>query len=190
MTKAELRKKYLNERLSLSEKDVDDYNHDICENFFAKLDLSKINILHSFIPMEKTKEPDTWIIINKVKNQFPHIRISIPRINVQSIVIENFFFEDPRQLKTNTWGIPEPEYGVPTATDAIDMVLVPMLIADRSGHRVGYGKGFYDKFLSTCKPSCIPVGLCFYEPIERIDDVNELDMPLRYCVTPHKVHQF
>ncbi len=64
------------------------------------------------------------------------------------------------------------------------MVLVPMLIADQNGHRVGYGKGFYDKFLATCKPSCIPVGLCFYEPVASIDDVNALDMPLKYCVTP------
>ena len=69
------------------------------------------------------------------------------------------------------------------------MVLVPMLIADKNGHRVGYGKGFYDKFLATCKPSCIPVGLCFYEPVSIIDDINALDMPLKYCVTPAEVHR-
>ena len=190
MTKAELRKKYLNERLSLSEKDVWQFNQDICENFFSRLDVSGIKVLHSFIPMEKTKEPDTWIIINEVKRKFPQLRISIPRINVQAIAIENFFYESPDQLKINAWGIPEPAYGVPTPTDAIDMVLVPLLIADEAGHLVGYGKGFYDKFLGTCKPSCVSVGLCFYDPIDKIDDINGLDMPLKYCVTPFKVHQF
>jgi 5-formyltetrahydrofolate cyclo-ligase len=190
MIKADLRKKYLDERLSLSERDVERLNRDICENFFSRLDISGISVLHSFLPMEKTKEPDTWMIINEVKEKFPDIRISIPKINTQAIIIENFFYEGPEQLKTNAWGIPEPAYGVPTPTEDIEMILVPMLIADKSGHRVGYGKGFYDKFLSTCEPSCVPVGLCFYDPIDSIDDINNLDMPLKYCVTPFKVHQF
>lgn len=190
MTKAELRKFYLNERLSIRDEHLRQFNQDICDNFFAEVDLRGVKVLHSFIPMENTKEPDTWMIINKIKKQFPHIRISIPKINVQSLKIENFFFEGIEQLKTNAWGIPEPEYGIPTKSEEIDMVLVPMLIADRQGHRVGYGKGFYDKFLATCKPSCISVGLCFYEPIARITDVNELDMSLKYCATPAKVYQF
>jgi 5-formyltetrahydrofolate cyclo-ligase len=190
MTKAELRKFYLNERLSLSNEDLEQYNRGILENFFSQLEFDAVKVLHSFLPMENTKEPDTWQIINRVKKEFPRIRISIPKINVQSLEIENFFFEGPDQLKTNAWGIPEPDYGQPTSSDEIDMVLVPMLIADQRGHRVGYGKGFYDKFLATCKASCVPVGLCFYEPIARIDDVNELDMPLTHCATPVKVHHF
>lgn len=190
MTKAELRKFYLNERLSLGEEEFERYNWDICENFFSQVTLESVKVLHSFLPMENTKEPDTWKIINRLQKNFPDIRISVPKINVQSIEIENFFFEEIAQLKSNAWGIPEPEYGVPTTTSDIDMVLVPMLVADQYGHRVGYGKGFYDKFLATCKPSCIPVGLCFYEPINRIDDVNDLDMPLKVCVTPVKAHWF
>ena len=190
MTKAELRKFYLNERLSLSERDLAQFNRDICDNFFNHIDLQKVKVLHSFIPMENTKEPDTWMIINRVRKNFHHIRISVPKINVQLISIENYDYENPGQLKPNAWGIPEPEYGEATDTSDVDMVLVPMLIADQFGNRVGYGKGFYDKFLATCKGSCIPVGLCFYEPILRIDDVNGLDMPLKYCVTPVKVHRF
>jgi 5-formyltetrahydrofolate cyclo-ligase len=190
MTKAELRKFYLNERLSLNDSDLQQYNWDICENFFNQIDLREIGVLHSFIPMQNTKEPDTWMIINKIRKELNHIRISVPKINVQSIEINNYYFVAPEQLKPNAWGIPEPEYGEATITSDIDMVLVPMLVADQYGHRVGYGKGFYDKFLATCKPSCIPVGLCFYEPILRIDDVNALDMPLKYCATPIKVHRF
>lgn len=190
MTKAELRKIYLNERLSLSDDEFARYNFDLCENFFAELDLQNIKVLHSFIPMENTREPNTRMIIYKVQEQYPHIQISIPKINPQTVVIENFYYEGTEQLKSNAWGIPEPQYGVRTNTQDIDMVLVPMLIADQDGHRVGYGKGFYDKFLATCKSSCLPVGLCFYEPVSRIDDINDLDMPLKYCVTPATVHRF
>jgi 5-formyltetrahydrofolate cyclo-ligase len=190
MTKAELRKFFLNERLSLTDAALDQFNREICDNFFSQLNLQNVRVLHSFIPMENTKEPDTWRIINKIKSDFPSIKISIPKINVQTIEIENYFFEGPKQLKTNAWGIPEPQYGTPTKPEEIDMVLVPMVIADQQGHRVGYGKGFYDKFLATCQPSCIPVGLCFFEPIARIDDINDLDVPLKYCATPAKVHRF
>src|SRR5688572_26230892 len=181
MTKAALRKFYLNERLSLTDIQLVELNAAICENFLSQLNLTHVNVLHSFIPMEKTNEPDTWRIIQGIQKKFPHIRISIPKINVKTIEIENFYFEGREQLKVNPWGIPEPDYGERTATEDIDLVLVPMVVADQYGHRVGYGKGFYDKFLSTCKPSCISVGLCFYEPIHRIEDITELDVPLKYC---------
>lgn len=190
MKKAELRKFYLQERLSIKEKDLQQHNIDICENFFSEFGLKDIKVLHTFLPMENTNEPDTWIIINKVRKHFPHIRISIPKINVSSIEVENFFLEDLEQLKLNPWGILEPEYGERTKTEDIDMVLVPMVIADQYGNRVGYGKGFYDKFLATCRPSCVTIGLCFYDPITRIDDVNALDVPLKYCATPTTVHRF
>jgi 5-formyltetrahydrofolate cyclo-ligase len=190
MTKAELRKFYLNERLSLRDQDLAQFNRDICDNFFDKINLGEVKVLHSFITMENTNEPDTWMIINRIKKSFPSIRISVPRINVQSLSLENFYFENHTQLKHNAWGIREPEYGEPTPTSDIDVVLVPMLISDQYGHRVGYGKGFYDKFLATCKASCVPVGLCFYEPILRIDDINEWDVPLKYCITPVKAHKF
>lgn len=190
MTKAELRKFYLNERLSLSDQDLAQFNREICDNFFDQISLEEVKVVHSFITMENTKEPDTWIIINRIRKNFPDIRFSVPKINVETRSIENFYFENPGQLKPNAWGIWEPEYGELTATADIDLVLVPMLIADQYGHRVGYGKGFYDKFLATCKASCIPVGICFYEPILRIDDIGEWDMPLKYCATPVKVHRF
>lgn len=190
MTKAALRKFYLNERLSLTEPQLAGLNAAICENFLSQLDLADVNVVHSFVPMEKTNEPDTWRIIHAVKKKFPHIRFSLPKINVKNIEIDNFYFEGTEQLKVNEWGIPEPQYGERTASEEIDLVLVPMVIADQYGHRVGYGKGFYDKFLSTCKSSCKSVGLCFYEPIHRIEDVTTLDVPLKFCATPIKVHRF
>jgi len=71
-----------------------------------------------------------------------------------------------------------------------DVVIVPMVIADERGYRVGYGKGFYDGFLAKCRPDCQFIGVCFYEPIEEIEDVHEHDVKLHACVTPSKVHLF
>ena len=86
--------------------------------------------------------------------------------------------------------IPEPKQGIPTPTDKIALVIVPLLAFDKSGARVGYGKGFYDKFLKGCRPDCKKIGLSFFEPIEQISDTNEFDINLTHCITPNKLYQF
>ncbi|MEZ0130689.1 5-formyltetrahydrofolate cyclo-ligase, partial [Flavobacterium sp. LBUM151] len=58
------------------------------------------------------------------------------------------------------------------------------------GNRIGYGKGFYDKFLAECKPETIKIGLSFFEAVNQIDDVFESDVKLDYCVTPLKIYTF
>ena len=70
------------------------------------------------------------------------------------------------------------------------MVILPLLAFDQQGYRVGYGKGFYDKFLSGCREDCLKVGFSYFEPIETIDDCNEFDVPLDLCITPQNVYVF
>lgn len=190
MTKAELRKLYLAKRKSISEAEYLQLNHQLCENFFAAVDLSFIKVLHTFVPIEKNREPNTWLIIDRIRREFPHIRLSIPKINTETGGLENFFLEGMHQLTLNTWGILEPKQGIPTEPEKIDMVLVPMLTFDMNGQRVGYGKGFYDRFLATCRPTVKRVGLSLYEPVEIIQDIEDHDVPLSYCVTPTQVFSF
>ncbi|MFD1000158.1 5-formyltetrahydrofolate cyclo-ligase [Ohtaekwangia kribbensis] len=190
MTKAELRKIYLAKRKSISEAEYLQLNHQLCENFFALVDLSFIRVLHTFIPIEKNREPNTWLIIDRIRREFPHIRLSIPKINTETGGLENFFLEGMHQLTLNTWGILEPKQGIPTEPEKIDMVLVPMLTFDMNGQRVGYGKGFYDRFLATCRPTVKSVGLSLYEPVEIIQDIEDHDVPLTYCVTPTQAFSF
>jgi len=190
MTKAEIRKLYLQKRLTLSEDEYEKLNKKIADNFFDKLDLSHTKILHTFLPIEKTREPDTWDIINRILKKHPHIRIAIPRINNQTSILEHFYYEDEKQLEKNTWGIPEPKQGIPTPIDKIDAVLVPLLAFDTQGHRIGYGRGFYDKFLNQCSPSIKKIGLSFFPPLEKIADINPNDQLLTHVVTPEYVLTF
>lgn len=190
MTKEELRKIYLLKRLSLSEAEYTQLNSQLFEKFFTSVDLSSIKILSTFLPLEKNKEPDTWPIIEGMQKEFPHIRISLPRVNDQTGELENFFFQGRDQLQKNKWGILEPNHGTPIDPAQFDIVLIPMLIFDKNGHRVGYGKGFYDKLLVHCKPSCYRVGLSFYPPVEVIEDINEHDQVLTKVITPENVFSF
>lgn len=188
MTKSELRKLHLQKRLSLNEAECLHFSRQICDQFFTHVDLDYVNIMHAYLPIEKNKEPNTWLILDRIKKEFPKIRISLPRVRNNNL--ENFFFEGPYQLEKNNWGIPEPKQGVPTPSDKIDLVIVPLIAFDRRGNRVGYGKGFYDKFLKECRLDCMKVGLSFFEPVEKISDVEEYDIALTHCITPNKLYQF
>jgi 5-formyltetrahydrofolate cyclo-ligase len=187
MTKDELRKIYLQKRTSLPEGTYEQLNKQLCDNFFAHIDLSFIKVLHTFLPIQKTREPDTWLIIDRIRREFPHVRISVPKINTETSVLDNFYFEGMHQLENNTWGIPEPKQGIPTPTEKIDAVLVPLLAVDKAGQRVGYGRGFYDKFLASCRPNSMKIGLSFFPPVEKITNLHSNDLPLNKVVTPSEV---
>jgi 5-formyltetrahydrofolate cyclo-ligase len=188
MTKAEARKEFIQKRQALSEGEFQNLNLQLYNHFFAQVDLSFINCLHVFLPIEGKREPDTWQIIDRIRREFPHIRIIIPRVKDDEL--ENTYFEGYHQLKKNKWGILEPEQGVPAPTEKIDMVLVPLLAFDKVGHRVGYGKGFYDKFLAECRIRCHRVGISLFQPIDMIEDVGEDDITLTHCLTPSGVLKF
>jgi 5-formyltetrahydrofolate cyclo-ligase len=70
------------------------------------------------------------------------------------------------------------------------VVFVPLLAFDEVGNRVGYGKGFYDKFLGNCKKEVIKIGLSFYEAEPEIIDIYTNDIRLNYCITPQNIYKF
>lgn len=183
MTKKELRKIYLNKRMDLSEVQYEELNRQLSDQFFRTVDLSGIQVLHTFLPIKRTREVNTWLIIDRLKKDFTYIKVAVPKINNQTSELEHYFLENPEQLKNNTWEIPEPVYGIPTPTDKIDAVLVPLLAFDKQGHRLGYGRGFYDRFLGDCRPDCLKIGLSFFEAEEKINGINEKDIPLNLIVT-------
>ena len=112
------------------------------------------------------------------------VLVVVPQLDLQSGEMENVAFTANAELIENKWGIPEPTNGNIVDAAEIDVVLVPLLCFDHSCYRVGYGKGFYDKFLSKCRPDCLKIGLSFYPPVDNVSDLGPYDIPLDYCVTP------
>jgi 5-formyltetrahydrofolate cyclo-ligase len=90
----------------------------------------------------------------------------------------------------NQWGITEPEYGKEVPPQLIDVVIVPLLAFDTRGNRLGYGKGFYDRFLAECKADVLKIGVSYFEPEQAFEEVDEYDIPLDICVTPERVWSF
>lgn len=188
MKKEELRKIYLNKRKALSTTEHSQLSQRLCDQFFNTVDLTGVNVLHIYLPIESKHEPDTWLIINRIRKEFPHIRFSIP--SVKGDKIENTYFEEVKQLEKARWDILEPTQGTLTPIEKIDMVIVPLLTFDRQGHRVGYGKGYYDRFLKTCRTDCIKIGLSFFEPEPCIKEKSPHDVLLNACLTPEQHFRF
>ncbi|CAN5677091.1 5-formyltetrahydrofolate cyclo-ligase [soil metagenome] len=190
MLKKELRKIYLARQKSFSPEEREVKSFSIAGSFFQKFDLSKINFLHSFLPIEKFNEIDTRPVFEKIWREFPEIQTLVPRVNFQTNEIENLKFSIETQTAKNAWHIHEPTHNEMSETEKIDLVLVPLLCFDRKGFRVGYGKGFYDKFLKNCREDCLKIGLNYFSPVEEISDVNEFDIKLDFCITPEKIWRF
>lgn len=189
MTKQELRKTYLEKRQALSEAEYAQRTFKLYQNFFSNIDLSFVKVVHSFLPITSNNEPDTWLIIDRIRREFPHIRISIPRVNNKTGELENFYFEGLHQLATNSWGIQEPKKGIPTEPEKIDLVIVPLLVFDEQGDRVGYGKGYYDKFLKTCPNKTQKIGISLFPPVQKIPS-EDYDVKLTSAITPDQYIAF
>jgi 5-formyltetrahydrofolate cyclo-ligase len=188
MTKQELRKAYLKKRLLLSDNEYERQNILLSETFFKSVDISGVRILHAFLPIIKNHEPKTWLIISHVQTNYPAIKITIPRINADGEMTS--YILDENRLETNSLGIPEPKGGILIPSYSIDMILVPLLAFDKQGHRVGYGKGYYDRFLKVCRNDSANIGLSFFSPEEKITDTYLDDFQLGRVVTPEKVYTF
>lgn len=186
MTKSELREIYLNKRKAISAAEHNELSNQITQTFFEKIYLQKVRSLNCFISLKRKGEVETKGIFERLWQDHPRIRTFAPRINVRSGELESVAINDQTHLVENRWQIPEPE-GASTDPASLDLVIVPLLCFDESGHRVGYGKGFYDRFLAGCRRDCTKVGLSFFSRVERIDDINEFDITLDLCITPKEV---
>lgn len=187
MNKKELRIKHKALRNQLSEEDLEEMSLAIA-NKVLTLPIWEKTYFHVFLPITEHKEVNTEYILHLLSGKDKEIIIS--KSDFQTRDMTHFLLTDNTRIKKNEYNIPEPVDGLEVPTNKIDVVFVPLLAYDKTGHRAGYGKGFYDKFLSKCKPETIKIGLSFFDPEAIIEDVFENDVKLNYCVTPNEVYEF
>jgi len=190
MTKAELRKQYLNKRKQFAAEELQLKSLQIGMQFFKHFNVENIRYLHVFLPISRQNEIDTWPIIQRSLKNYPSLHIVIPRGNSNTLTLDNYCYTAETKLQTNQWGISEPVNGEMVAASLIEMVIVPLIAFDEKGYRVGYGKGFYDRFLAQCRKETVKVGLSIEAPVPEITDIDQYDIPMDYCITPEKLWEF
>lgn len=190
MNKIELRQIYLNSQKSLSRNEREERSGQTVDNLFANFDFSAQSFLNCFITLEKNNEIDTLGIFGRFWRNFPRLITTAPRINFEMNVLENVKVTPDTKFSENKWQVLEPEGSELIELGKLDVVLVPLIAFDERGYRVGYGKGFYDKFLSKCRGDCRKIGLSLFPPVEKIADIEDFDVRLDFCVTPQRVWAF
>ena len=180
-----LRSHYKKKRLSLTKQEVDHLSQRVCEQL-DKLSIWRLKHYHIFISISKYNELDTSSIINKLKSEKKII--IVPKISNNELV--HIAINDQTEFSINEYGIKEPNNGNHFIIENLDLIFIPLLAYDLEGHRVGYGKGYYDRFLKLTNKSSLKIGLSFFDPINKIQDIDDNDVKLDYCITPTQVHKF
>lgn len=189
MTKAELRKTYREIRGQLSGDGLEQFNALLLARLKG-VDWHDKTYIHTFLPIVQHNEPDMWKLIDFLRSAYQDKHIVVSRSNAADYSMDNFLLSEGVVLQKNAWGIVEPVDGERVDEKLLDVVIVPLLVADRHGNRIGYGKGFYDRFLARCRPDCLKIGISYFEPVALIEDVGPFDVPLDQLVTPERTYHF
>jgi 5-formyltetrahydrofolate cyclo-ligase len=188
--KATLRKEFLEKRSGITRSQYWVLNDDLIEQV-KLINWSQYQLVHVFLPIRKNLEVDTFSILNYFKCVHPYLKIVIPRTDFEQGKIVNVLYDHEYTiLRRNNHDIPEPIYGKIIPADQIDFIFIPLLAYDKKGNRAGYGKGFYDRLLATCRPDLKKAGLSFFEPVEEISDISSFDVKLDLCISPGKTWVF
>lgn len=189
LTKKDIRKEYLEKRLNLPDDVTTTLNRQLLAQS-RQLDYSPYRLAHIFLPITEKKEVDTHALADWARIVYPSLQWVLSKSDMKTGLMQHFLWEEDTVLVKNRFGIPEPENGALVSPTDIDLVFVPMLAFDKTGHRVGYGKGMYDRFLSDCRPDTTTIGLSLFEPVDKITDTDTLDVPLHIVVTPEVIYHF
>ena len=143
MLKKDLRKKYIDLRKTLSKDEVLSLSQKIFDNFVLQFNVLDNQKVHIFFPIETLNEINAKIFINYFFEK--NIQVFVPKMMGNKII--SIQIKQDTVFLQNSWGILEPESNE-NESDYFDYVITPLLYCDATGNRIGYGKGFYDKFFA------------------------------------------
>ena len=193
MKKSEIREKALAERKSWSQEKFEWMNSELLNQIQAFIQpLPRNLMLMSFHSMEQHREIMTAQLHEILINEPFYHQLIFPKVEKKTSQLIPYLIDKKSKFLASDWGILEPtnDTSVQLNPKDIDLIFIPLLAVDTQGHRVGYGKGFYDRFLAQAKPDVIKIGLSLNEPIEPIEDLNPFDVALDFAITPKSVYRF
>ncbi len=187
MLKHELRKLFMARRNELTEQELQYLNEKIVLEFQRTFP-DGARTVHIFLPILKKKEINTWPIIHWLWEK--NCTVVVPEMDEFNHLLISRLLSPDTMLQTNSWSVPQPVKAKQINDKKIDLVVLPLLAFDEHGYRVGYGSGYYDRFLGSLESSPGKVGLSFFPPVQEISDVHPGDIPMEACITPDRLFPF
>ena len=183
--KRDLRELFLNKRSKLSSQELSETSIRIFEQIRTDK-LIEGNLVMLYMSSQNHQELPTDTLFSLSD----HYNVCVPKAINKNGVMEAVMWNKNMPTNTNEWGIKEPLSDAYITPEKIDTVVVPLLCFDRAGNRVGFGKGYYDRFLERCSKEVKTIGLSYFEPVDKITDVETTDIPLDVVVTPKNIYRF
>jgi 5-formyltetrahydrofolate cyclo-ligase len=179
--KNELRRNFLDKRQSLSEEKAELKSEIIVNELTQLTRFKKASVIHSYVSIKKNREVDT---IKFIKRCLENGKKVVVPVMVGEGKLKHIRIHSLDDLSENSMGIPEPalDNSGPVSVNELDLVVVPMVAGDRFKNRIGYGAGYYDRFLENC--SALTVGLLFdCQIFDGKLPVQEFDIPLDILIS-------
>ena len=171
MNKTELRKEIRAKKRAMTEVEITSKSHRLCEKFLQCEAYQKARTIYGYLPYNQ--EVRTWELLEKAMKDGK--KVAVPKVCGEEMRF--IYITDLSQVGDGYCGIPEPLEDTPIAKEKDALVLMPGLAFDREGHRIGYGGGFYDRFLSA-EPAHPTVALCYdFQLVEELP-TEEFDIPV------------
>ena len=189
MTKAELRTLYKQQRMAFDSKEKMKLD-DLLLIQFQQFDFSFVQQLVSYFPSSKFNEPNTFLFTNYLRHFAQLYSIGYPKINTEDNTMQAILIDEETVYTPNSLNIKEPNGNEILNPLDIDLIFIPLLAFDQQGYRVGFGKGYYDKFLATCSDNTLKMGFSYFPPVEKIENIDIFDIAMDICITPEKIYEF
>jgi len=182
------RKTYLKKRQEQVPATFEEESSKLVRNSIALIEHYKPKCMHCFLPIHSRGEINTTPIIQYCWEN--NINVVVPVSNFEDGTLKNAEFRPHTKTSQTHYNITEPIDPVWEEGNDIDMVITPLLAFDCKGYRVGYGKGFYDRFFASLPKEVKRVGISLFDPCTEIVDISTHDIPLTHCVTPNQTYAF
>lgn len=189
MTKKQIRQQYSALRKGIASPALEPWVASMLHHF-QQIPLSAPQYVMGFKASTVRQEVPVHFFEEYLRAQYPQATVCYPRADFATNQMEAFADNGHLVWEETPYGIEQPLTGDRVLPQQIDIVLVPLLAFDQKGYRIGYGKGFYDRYLARCRPDVLKIGLSFFEALPIIEDTDQYDIPLSYCVTPQQLYVF
>ena len=171
MDKKELRSFIRQQKRAMTEQQIVAASKRLGELFAASEEYQQAETIYGYLPY--TQEVRTVSMLEKAMADGK--RVAVPKVYGDEMRF--IYITDMSQVEKGYAGIPEPIADEPIANDPKALVLMPGLAFDPQGHRIGYGGGFYDRFLAE-EPDHPTLALCYdFQMLDHLE-TEEFDIPV------------
>ena len=171
MDKTALRKQIREKKRAMTPQQIQQASCDLAEQFLRSPLYREAATIYGYLPYNQ--EVRTVPMLEQALRDGK--RVAVPKVYGDEMKF--IYLTDLSQVEKGYAGIPEPIGDEPVADDKTALVLMPGLAFDPQGHRIGYGGGFYDKFLAS-EPEHPTVALCYdFQMLPQLD-TEEFDIPV------------